>query len=210
MCFSLLKEFDYWRDFLIHAYRLPLIRWACLCLNFARFGYHFRNKLLLGYSPSCQPSLHSASLRCPSLLGRVGCLHPAWKQKGCKISGPRQKPEVLAVLRERAVVQSVESSNRIEGVTIETNRLRPIVLGKARPRDRSEEELSGYRRALDWIFSRKGPVTITPMVIRKLHTFAQGRSGLSGGGDAGEWKKRNNEIIEISGLGAIQNGQLCR
>ncbi len=70
----------------------------------------------------------------------------------------RQKPEVLAALREGA--QSVESSNRIEGVTIEINRLRPVVLGKARPRDRSEEELSGYRRALDWIFSRKGPVTI--------------------------------------------------
>ena len=31
----------------------------------------------------------------------------------------RQKPEVLEVLREQAIIQSVESSNRIEGVTIE-------------------------------------------------------------------------------------------
>lgn len=105
----------------------------------------------------------------------------------------RQKPEVLAVLRERAIVQSAESSNRIEGVTVEPGRLRPVVLGKSRPRDRSEEELAGYRRALDWIFSRKASVAVTPKIIRKLHALAQGGSI----GDAGEWKKRNNEIIEI-------------
>jgi Fic family protein len=105
----------------------------------------------------------------------------------------RQKPEVLEVLREQAMIRSVESSNRIEGVTIPTDRLRPIVLGKARPRDRSEEELAGYRRALDWIFARKRQLSIVPEVIKRLHAMAQG--GLSS--DAGEWKKRNNEIVEI-------------
>ena len=34
----------------------------------------------------------------------------------------RQKPEVLDVLREQAIIQSVESSNRIEGVTIPADR----------------------------------------------------------------------------------------
>jgi len=105
----------------------------------------------------------------------------------------RQKPEVLEVLREQAIIQSVESSNRIEGVTIPADRLRPVVLGKAKPRDRSEEELAGYRQALDWIFSRKRRVSIIPKVIQWLHALAQG--GVSG--DAGEWKKRDNEIIEI-------------
>ena len=105
----------------------------------------------------------------------------------------RQKPEVLEVLREQAIIQSVESSNRIEGVTIPADRLRPVVLGKAKPRDRSEEELAGYRQALDWIFSRKRKVSVIPGVIQQLHTLAQG--GFSG--DAGEWKKRDNEIIEI-------------
>ena len=105
----------------------------------------------------------------------------------------RQKPEVLEVLREQAIIQSVESSNRIEGVTIPADRLRPVVLGKVKPRNRSEEELAGYRRALDWIFSRKRKVSVIPAVIQRLHAFAQG--GFSG--DAGEWKKRDNEIIEI-------------
>jgi len=105
----------------------------------------------------------------------------------------KQKPEVLEALREQAIIQSVESSNRLEGVTIPAERLRPVVLGRARPQDRSEEELAGYRRALDWIFSRKRRVLITAAVMKRLHAFAQG--GFSG--DAGEWKKRNNEIIEI-------------
>lgn len=42
---------------------------------------------------------------------------------------------MLAALREQAIVQSAESSNRIEGVTIPAERLRPVVLGKSRPRD---------------------------------------------------------------------------
>ncbi|HYW48739.1 MAG TPA: Fic family protein [Bryobacteraceae bacterium] len=88
----------------------------------------------------------------------------------------RQKPEVLEVLREQAIIQSAESSNRIEGVTVAANRLRPLVIGRARPRDRSEEELAGYRAALDWIFSRKNRVAITPDVIRRLHALAQGGS----------------------------------
>jgi len=105
----------------------------------------------------------------------------------------RQKPEVLEVLREQAIIQSAESSNRIEGVTVAANRLRPLVIGRARPRDRSEEELAGYRAALDWIFSRKNRIAVTPDVIRRLHALAQGGSS----GDAGEWKKRDNQIVEI-------------
>lgn len=105
----------------------------------------------------------------------------------------RQRPEVLAALREQAIIQSSESSNRIEGVTVEPARLRPVVLGKSRPRDRSEEELAGYRKALDWIYTRKFAVTIEPRVILRLHAMAQG--GFSG--DAGKWKQRDNEIIEF-------------
>ena len=105
-----------------------------------------------------------------------------------------QRPEVLQALRQQAVVQSVESSNRIEGVSVEADRLRPLVLDKTtRPRDRSEEELAGYRKALDWIFSRKRFVPFSPEVVLKLHGLAQG--GMSG--DAGRWKSKDNEIIEI-------------
>ncbi|MFA7236312.1 MAG: Fic family protein [Phycisphaeraceae bacterium] len=104
----------------------------------------------------------------------------------------RQRPEMLEALRQQAMIQSVESSNRIEGVTVSPDRLAPLALGKARPRDRSEEEVAGYRRALDWIYSRKSAVQINPRTIRHLHALAH-----AGAGDAGEFKRRDNEIIEI-------------
>lgn len=105
----------------------------------------------------------------------------------------RRKPEVLEVLRNLAIVQSVESSNRIEGVTVRADRLRPLVLNKEPPQDRSEEELSGYTQALDWVFSRKDRIAMSPGVIQRLHRFSLG--GISG--DAGQWKVRNNEIVEL-------------
>jgi len=105
----------------------------------------------------------------------------------------RSKPEVLAALREEAIVQSAESSNRIEGVTVDAGRLRPLLLKREPPRDRPEEELAGYRKALDWIFSRKRSVPVSPVLILKLHEMAQGGTT----GDAGEWKKRDNEVVEF-------------
>ncbi len=127
------------------------------------------------------------------LLGTGWLLSACAEAKGKQDLWMRQKPGILDALREQAIVQSAEPSNRIEGVTIPAERLRPVVLGKARPRDRSEEELAGYRKALDWMFTRKRPVAVEPRVIRHLHALAQG--GFSG--DAGKWKRKDNEIVEI-------------
>ncbi|MBN1289129.1 MAG: Fic family protein [Actinobacteria bacterium] len=105
----------------------------------------------------------------------------------------RQKPEVLKALRDQAVIQSVESSNRIEGVTVDAKRLRPLVFGSARPQDRPEEEIAGYRKALEWIFTARRRIEVTPDVILKMHRLAQG--GMIS--DAGRWKSRDNEIVEL-------------
>jgi len=104
----------------------------------------------------------------------------------------RQRPEVLDALRQQAMIQSVESSNRIEGVTVSPERLAPLVIGKALPRDRSEEELSGYRRALEWIFSRTSAVSVDARTIRHLHALSH-----AGAGDAGQFKRHDNEIVEL-------------
>ncbi len=50
---------------------------------------------------------------------------------------------MLKALREMALVQSVESSNRIEGVTVAADRLRPLVL---RPRPPQGPFRTGNRR----------------------------------------------------------------
>jgi len=103
-----------------------------------------------------------------------------------------RSPERLTSLRQTALVQSVESSNRIEGVTVAPDRLRPLVLEDARPRDRSEEEIQGYRRALELIHADARNLAITPELLQRLHAIIQ-----EGSGDAGQWKRVNNEIIEL-------------
>jgi Fic family protein len=104
----------------------------------------------------------------------------------------RQAPQVLETLRETALVQSVESSNRIEGVTVAPERLVPLVLENARPLDRSEEEIQGYRRALELIHTSAKDLAITPELLQRLHGIIQ-----EGSGDAGQWKRVPNEIIEL-------------
>ena len=56
---------------------------------------------------------------------------------------------------ERRVVQP-----GIEGVIVAPDRLRPLVLEDARPRDRSEEEIQGYRRALERIHAEAKTLAI--------------------------------------------------
>ena len=124
----------------------------------------------------------------PIPIGTGWLLGACMEARGKQDLWIKQKPEVLEVLREQAIIQSVESSNRIEGVTVAANRLRPLVIGRVRPRDRSEEELAGYRAALDWIFSRKNRVTVTPEAIRRLHALA--RCGPNG--------ERNVRFVPVS------------
>lgn len=104
----------------------------------------------------------------------------------------RQSPQVLQALREAAIIQSSESSNRIEGVTVAPDRLRPLVLGNSKPRDRSEQEIQGYRRALNEIHTRHEKLPITPDTLKHLHALSQSASG-----DAGQFKRVDNEVIQL-------------
>ena len=76
-------------------------------------------------------------------LSTVWLLNGIAESKGKQELFARQSPQVLKALRDTAVVQSAEASNRIEGVVVDPSRLYPLVLGKSKPRDRSEQEVSG-------------------------------------------------------------------
>ncbi len=115
------------------------------------------------------------------------------ESKGKEDLWSHAQPDMLAVLREESVISSTESSNRIEGVEVDSDRLVPLVSGKALPRDRPEEEIVGYRNALRFIHEHAQTIEITPETVKELHRLAQAGSIA----DAGDWKTRNNEIIEI-------------
>jgi Fic family protein len=128
----------------------------------------------------------------PIPAGSVWLMTDIAQSKGRQELYSRQTPQLLKGMRDMALVQSAESSNRIEGVTIQPDRLTPLVLGNVRPKNRSEEEVQGYRKALNLIHTNYSELSITPELLKKFHFIIQ-----EGSGDAGQFKRVNNEIIEI-------------
>lgn len=104
-----------------------------------------------------------------------------------------QFPQALEVLREVALVQSVESSNRIEGVTAAPERLAALVALKTTPFDRSEQEIAGYRDALSFVHANAShiwPVTngVVLQLNRSMNSFMPNPGGA--------WKTTDNDIVE--------------
>lgn len=103
----------------------------------------------------------------------------------------RQSPQKLKVLREHALIESVVSSNRIEGVEIDRKRIGTVVFGKPLLKDRGEEEIQGYRDALEWIHTQGKKTKINEAAIKKLHKLSRGNIW-----DAGKYKEKDGDIIE--------------
>lgn len=127
----------------------------------------------------------------PIPAGSVWLMTEIARSQGRQELYTKQTPQLLKALLETALIQSVESSNRIEGITVDPSRLKPLIVGNVRPKDRSEEEVQNYRKALNLIHTSHGNIPLTPALLLKLHGIVQ-----AGSGDAGQWKRVENEIIE--------------
>jgi Fic family protein len=103
----------------------------------------------------------------------------------------RQSPQKLKMLRENAMIESAVSSNRIEGVTVEQARIKPVILGRAGLRDREEEEVRGYRDALELIHEREAKLPVSQETILTLHRLCRGEIW-----DGGKYKEKDGDIIE--------------
>jgi|SRR5271157_563896 len=102
-----------------------------------------------------------------------------------------QSPQRLRVLREHAVIESAVSSNRIEGVEIDKDRVGTIVFGKSILHNRNEEEVRGYREALRLIHEDAARLPVAEETILELHRLAKGEIW-----DTGQFKEKNGDIIE--------------
>jgi len=110
----------------------------------------------------------------------------------------QQAPESLKTLRESAVVQSTESSSRIEGVEVTSARLKALMQRSTDPANRSEQEIAGYRDALRLIHESAHDMRFTPNVVLQLHTVLYRYMAQPGG----RWKSSQNEITETAADGA--------
>ena len=111
----------------------------------------------------------------------------------------QQSPEALETLRTIALVESTESSNRLEGVVAAADRLREVVLRNAEPTNRSEQEIAGYRDALGLIHESAMEMGVTTNVILQLHQLLYRYQPETGG----QWKASQNDIVERDQDGTI-------
>ena len=103
-----------------------------------------------------------------------------------------QSPEALKDLRQVAVVESTESSNRLEGVVVAPSRLKSLVIRNATPKSRSEQEIAGYRDALALIHESAMHMVFSEGLVLQLHAQLYRYMPQTGG----HWKATNNDIIE--------------
>jgi len=126
-------------------------------------------------------------------LRRIG------EHKGRQALFERQTPEVLETLKQVALIESSESSNRIEGIVAPHKRIEKIVLKTATPRNRSEQEIAGYRDVLNLVHESTKDVPVTTRVIQQFHQ----RLYRYLPSDGGQWKPTDNEIVERDTEGRV-------
>jgi Fic family protein len=129
----------------------------------------------------------------------AGQLRAIGELKGRAELYAHQAPQALETLRQTAIIQSVESSNRIEGIVIPEGRLYTIVRGQDTPRTRSEAEIAGYRDVLNTIHTSAAGIALRPGVILQLHRDLFGQTDLPGG----HWKTTDNAIVERRADGSL-------
>ena len=124
----------------------------------------------------------------PEVVNQLGKLH---ELKGRQELFIEAEPDVLTSLLEIAKIQSTKASNKIEGIWTSDERLEAIVKEKSQPRNRSEEEISGYRDVLATIHESYEYITPRPNNILQLHRDLYSFSSSSAGG---AYKNSDNVI----------------
>lgn len=99
----------------------------------------------------------------------------------------------LKTLLEVALIQSTGASNRIEGIYTTDKRLKELVEQKAEPRNRSEQEIAGYREVLATNHESYEYIVPRPNLILQLHRDLYSYSQSAVGGS---YKNADNVIAE--------------
>ena len=106
----------------------------------------------------------------------------------------KKSKEVLEVLKKHAIIESVESSNRLEQITAPYQRIKGLVDKSTAPKNRSEQEIAGYRDALNLIHEsyKYMDLSVTVNITKQLHTMIYRHLPE----DGGNFKLADNKIVE--------------
>ncbi len=131
-----------------------------------------------------------ASVLNPEISGLLSAIHEYRGRQDLFITAKR---DVLQTLLQVSVIQSTDSSNRIEGIFTSDARLKELVLQKTEPISRSEREIAGYRDVLATIHENYEFIPVTPNTILQLHRDLYSYQAT---GFGGRWKDSDNVIAE--------------
>ncbi len=106
--------------------------------------------------------------------------------------------KVFTELEAVAKVQSVKSSNAIEGIVTSDERIADIVNRSSAPLNHSEAEIAGYRDALNAVHIGYENLSFCERDILSLHEMM---TSIAGYELAGQYKKTDNVIVEVAADG---------
>lgn len=101
-------------------------------------------------------------------------------------------------LESIAKIQSVKSSNAIEGIITSDDRIKAIVNQSSAPLNHNEAEIAGYRDALNEVHSNHDFIGFSLRDILRLHEIMMSQAGYE---YAGQYKSSDNLIMEIDADG---------
>ena len=135
------------------------------------------------------------ALLTPDIVAMLTSIH---EHKGKQDLYIEVHADALTTLMDIAKIQSTGASNRIEGIHTTDKRLEELVRDKSAPRNRSEQEIAGYRDVLATIHESFDYIDPRPNIIlqfhKQLYSFAQSSIG-------GSYKNADNYITETDAEG---------
>ncbi len=126
----------------------------------------------------------------PDIVNMLSLLHEFRGKQELYIEA---ESDVLTALLDIAKIQSTKASNKIEGIYTSDERLEALVMEKSEPRNRSEEDIAGYREVLATVHDSYEYIPIRPNNILQLHRDLYSFSSSDTGG---KFKNTDNVIAE--------------
>jgi Fic family protein len=135
------------------------------------------------------------ALLTPDIVAMLTSIH---EHKGKQELFVEAHADALTTLMEIAKIQSTGASNRMEGINTTDKRLEELVREKSAPRNRTEQEVAGYRDVLATIHESYDYIYPRPNIILQLHKqlYSFARSGVGG-----SYKNSDNYIAETDAQG---------
>ena len=116
--------------------------------------------------------------------------------------------QIFTELEAVAKVQSIKSSNAIEGIVTSDERIAAIVNQNSAPLNHNEAEIAGYRDALNEIHLGFEHIDFRERDILRLHEIMMSFAGYEYGG---QYKTDDNVILEIDADGnrRVRRRKVC-